>query len=114
VLRVTGVWTSAFRHEAPAFSDAVIDSLAFKPETLETIAASNELLDRVAANALALRPKDKELAHDLYTDVRDQVIDAAERWRDVGRRSHFCGNGVQGGEADDRLQRQSHARAAEQ
>lgn len=75
--------STAIRHEAPAFSGAVIDSLAFNPEMLETIAASDELLDRVAANALALRLRDKELAHDLYADVRDQVINAAERWRDV-------------------------------
>lgn len=73
----------AVRHEAPAFRDAVLDSLAFKPEMLQGIAASDELLDRVAANALALRLKDEELAHDLYADVRDQVITAAERWRDV-------------------------------
>ncbi|MEV6717275.1 hypothetical protein AB0M48_35190 [Lentzea sp. NPDC051208] len=73
----------AIRQEAPAFSGAVIDSLAFKPEMLESIAASDELLDRVASNALALRLKDKQLAKDLYTDVRDQVINAAERWRDV-------------------------------
>lgn len=73
----------AIREEAPAFSDAVLNSLAFKPEMLESIVASDELLDRVAANALALRLKDTELAQDLYTDVRDQVINAAERWRDV-------------------------------
>ncbi|MDX8029394.1 hypothetical protein SK803_04190 [Lentzea sp. BCCO 10_0856] len=81
--RLDKLISKAIRHEAPAFSGAVIDSLAFKPETLETIAASDDLLDRVAANALALRLKDKELAQDLYTDVRDQVINAAERWRDV-------------------------------
>ncbi|XVS66008.1 hypothetical protein ACQPYE_08130 [Actinosynnema sp. CA-299493] len=72
----------AVRAEAPAIRDAVLDALAFDPKTLEGV-ASDDHLDRVATNAIALRLKDKALAHDLYADLRNQVIHAPERWRDV-------------------------------
>lgn len=72
----------AVRREAPAIRDAVLDSFAFSPDTLQGI-ASDDTLDRIATNALGLRLRDPELAHDVYTDVRDQVVRAPERWRDA-------------------------------
>ncbi|MCA1606251.1 MAG: hypothetical protein LC775_12445, partial [Acidobacteria bacterium] len=72
----------AVRQEAPAIRDAVLDSFAFNPEALKNI-ASPETLDRIATNALGLRLGDQALAHDIYTDVRTQVIRAPERWHDV-------------------------------
>lgn len=72
----------AVRQEAPAIRDAVLDSFAFNPGTLKDI-ASPETLDRIAANALGLRLGDPALAHDVYTDIRNQVIGAPERWHDV-------------------------------
>jgi len=72
----------ALRGAAPAIRDAVLDSLAFNARTLKGV-ASDEMLDGIAANALALRLDDEQLAHGLYTDVRDQVINAPERWHDV-------------------------------
>ncbi|MFB8776854.1 hypothetical protein [Streptomyces broussonetiae] len=72
----------AVRKEAPVIRDAVLDSFAFEPEALKGI-ASEETLDRIATNALALRLGDEALAHDVYTDVRNQVIRAPERWRDM-------------------------------
>ncbi|HEX3779763.1 MAG TPA: hypothetical protein VHX38_08835 [Pseudonocardiaceae bacterium] len=72
----------AVRQEAPAIRDAVLDSFAFNPGTLKDI-ASHETLDRIAANALGLRLGDSALAHDVYTDIRNQVIGAPERWHDV-------------------------------
>lgn len=70
------------REEAPAIRDAVLDSLAFNADTLKDV-ASPDMLDRVTTNALGLRLGDEHLAHDVYTDLRDQVIQAPERWRDV-------------------------------
>jgi hypothetical protein len=45
--------------------------------------ASPETLDRIATNALGLRLEDQDLAAGVYTDLRDQVIRAPERWHDV-------------------------------
>jgi hypothetical protein len=70
------------REEAPAIRDAVVDGFAFNADALQNV-ASPELLDRIVSNALALRLGDPALAHDAYTDLRDQVIRAPERWRDV-------------------------------
>lgn len=72
----------AVRAEAPAIRDAVLDSLAFDAETLKGV-TSDEQLDHIAMNALALRLQDEQLARGLYIDVRDQVINAPERWHDV-------------------------------
>lgn len=72
----------AIRHEAPAIRDTVLDSFAFDPATLRDV-ASPEALDRIAANALGLRLGDLALGHDLYTDVRNQVVRAPERWHNV-------------------------------
>ncbi|MGM1065203.1 hypothetical protein [Saccharothrix sp. Mg75] len=72
----------AVHAEAPAIRDAVLEALAFDPNTLKDV-ASDDHLDRVATNAIALRLKDNALARDLYTDLRDQVIHAPERWYDV-------------------------------
>jgi hypothetical protein len=73
---------SVIREEAPAIRDAVLDSLAFNPDTLKDV-ASPETLDRIATNAIGLRLENQALAHDVYTDLRDQVIQAPERWRNV-------------------------------
>lgn len=70
------------RQEAPAIRDAVLDSLAFNPDTLEGV-ASPERLDQIATNAIGLRLEDQGLAREVYTDLRDQVIHAPERWHDV-------------------------------
>lgn len=68
--------------EAPAIRDVVLDSLAFNPDTLKNV-ASPDTLDRIATNAIGLRLEDQALARDVYTDFRDQVIGAPERWHDV-------------------------------
>lgn len=72
----------AVRAEAPAIRDAVLDSLAFNADELKDL-VSKEQLDRIAAGALALRLEDKQLANELYADLRDQVLTAPERWHDV-------------------------------
>lgn len=76
------LFRQALRDEAPAIRDAVLDSFAFDPTALKNV-ASDDTLDRIAANAIALRLDDQALAKDAYTDLRDQVIRSPERWRDV-------------------------------
>ncbi|GAA4536491.1 hypothetical protein [Amycolatopsis samaneae] len=80
--RATAHFRRAIRQEAPAIRDAVLHSFAFNPDTLKNI-ASNETLDRIAANAIGLRLGDQALALEAYADLREQVIRSPERWRDV-------------------------------
>lgn len=68
--------------EAPSIRDAVVNGFAFEPDTLTNV-ASPATLDRVVENCLAIRLGDKALATDIYTDIREQVIRADERRRDV-------------------------------
>ncbi|TNC23730.1 hypothetical protein [Amycolatopsis alkalitolerans] len=80
--RATEHFRTAIRQEAPAIRDAVLDSFAFNAEALKDI-ASDDTLDRIAANAIGLRVGDQRLGHQAYADLRDQVIRSPERWRDV-------------------------------
>lgn len=68
--------------EAPALRDAVINGFAIHKADLVRV-ATPELLDDIAANAMALRLGDEQFARELYGDIRDQAIHAAERWHDV-------------------------------
>ena len=73
------------REEAPAMRDAVVEGFAIHPEDLKRV-ATPELLDDIAANVMALRLGDEQFAHEIYRDIRDQAIRAAERWYDVAVR----------------------------
>jgi hypothetical protein len=68
--------------EAPAIRDAVIDGFAFQPDDLARV-ANPETLDQVITNSLGLRLGDNQFASEIYTDVRDQVVHAPERWHDA-------------------------------
>ncbi|OLO72064.1 hypothetical protein BKH20_03150 [Actinomyces oris] len=73
------------REEAPAMRDAVVEDFAIHPEDLKRV-ATPELLDDIAANVMALRLGDEQFAREIYRDIRDQAIRAAERWYDVAVR----------------------------
>ena len=73
------------REEAPAMRDAVVEGFAIHPEDLKRV-ATPELLDDIAANVMALRLGDEQFAREIYHDIRDQAIRAAERWYDVAVR----------------------------
>ena len=73
------------REEAPAMRDAVVEGFAIHPEDLKRV-ATPELLDDIAANVMALRLGDEQFAREIYRDIRDQAIRAAERWYDVEAR----------------------------
>lgn len=66
----------------PELRDAVIQGFAFNAEDMARV-ANPLVLDQVAENVLGLQLGDRGLAHDVYTDIRSQVIQAPERWRDV-------------------------------
>ncbi|NKY27765.1 hypothetical protein [Nocardia gamkensis] len=68
--------------QAPAMKEAVIKGFAFADDDLQRV-ATPELLDEIIANSLAMRLKDRELARELYTDIRDQAVQSIERWHDV-------------------------------
>ena len=65
--------------------DAVVEGFAIHPEDLKRV-ATPELLDDIAANVMALRLGDEQFAREIYRDIRDQAIRAAERWYDVAVR----------------------------
>lgn len=67
---------------APDFTDAVLKGFAVNKDDLKRV-ANPELLDNIATNAMALRLGDDQFARELYTEIRDQGIRAAERWHDV-------------------------------
>lgn len=68
--------------QAPAMRDAVVEGFAIHSDDLKRV-ANPELLDDIASNVMALRLGDDQFARELYTDIRDQAIRAAERWYDV-------------------------------
>jgi|SRR5579884_2340062 len=67
---------------APNIRDAVVDGFAFAPDALTSV-ASTETLDRIVENCLGLQLGDHDLAHDVYNDLRTQVLKTPERWHDV-------------------------------
>jgi hypothetical protein len=67
---------------APAMRDAVIDGFAFGDEDLARV-ANPETLDNVIRNSLGLRLGDRAFAEEVYNDIRDQAVNASERWHDA-------------------------------
>lgn len=61
---------------------AVDNDFASKADGLVTM-VSSETRARIIQNCLGLQLGDQQLASDLYKDLSDQVITAAERWHDV-------------------------------
>ncbi|PPG90705.1 hypothetical protein [Rathayibacter rathayi] len=67
---------------APDFTDAVVRGFASSPDDLKRVATPG-LLDDLATNALGLRLGDPGFAREIYSDLRDMVVSASERWYDV-------------------------------
>lgn len=70
------------KESAPAFRDAVVQGFALHSQDLARV-ATPALLDDLANNSLALRLGDRQLATEVYADIRDQVIASEERWHDA-------------------------------
>jgi len=68
--------------QAPAMRDAVVEGFAIHPEDLKRV-SNPDLLDDIAANVMSLRLGDEQFAREIYADIRDQAVRAAERWYDV-------------------------------
>lgn len=73
---------SLLREQAPAMRDAVLQAFAANHEDLKRV-ATPQMLDQVIANSLALRLDDPQFASEVYTDIRDQAVQASERWYDA-------------------------------
>jgi hypothetical protein len=72
----------ALPEQATILRSAVIEGFAASPDSLAAV-ASPATLDRVAENCLSIQLGDEALAHDVYADLRQQVIRTRERWHDV-------------------------------
>lgn len=72
----------AIKKHVPTMRDAVLEAFDIKPDDLKRV-ANPDLLDRLAENAMSLRLGDEQFAREIYRDIRDQAIRAAERWHDV-------------------------------
>jgi hypothetical protein len=70
------------RSELPAIREAVIRGFAVETEDLKRV-ATPELLDQIAESSLGLRFGDQQFAKEVYGDISDQAIKAAERWYDA-------------------------------
>lgn len=68
--------------QAPAMRDAVLDAFAANHDDLQRV-ATPKMLDQIITNSLALRLDDAQFATEIYTDIREQAIGAAERWHDA-------------------------------
>ncbi len=68
--------------QAPTMRDAVLEAFAANLDDLKRV-ATPETLDRIITNSLALRLQDPQFAAEIYADIRDQAIGAAERWHDA-------------------------------
>jgi hypothetical protein len=81
---------SIIKEQAPTMRDAVIEGFAIHPDDLKRV-ANPELLDEIASNVMSLRLGDEQFAREIYRDIRDQAIHAAERWYDVEVRIRLSG-----------------------
>lgn len=66
-----------FDEKMPALRDAVYEGLASDADQVKLL--SNETLDQVIRNSLAVRLGDRALAADAYADLHRQVVRAPER-----------------------------------
>jgi hypothetical protein len=60
----------------------VLEAFAANQADLKRV-ATPETLDRIITNSLALRLDDEQFASEVYADIRDQAVGAAERWHDA-------------------------------
>lgn len=67
---------------APAFVASVIHAIADTPGEILSVTAPH-VVDRVIENSMSVRLGDQGLAHDVYTDLYEQVVHSNERWSDV-------------------------------
>ncbi len=71
----------AVEDKAPAIVQAVLDGLTASPDNMKLLAADQQ--DQLIRNALAARLGDTGFATEVYDDIRDQAVRAAERWHDL-------------------------------
>lgn len=79
---VSEQFSDAIKKHVPTIRDSVLQAFEISPDDLKRV-ANPELLDRLAENSMSLRLGDEQFAREIYRDIRDQAIRAAERWHDV-------------------------------
>lgn len=67
---------------APAMRDAVINGFAFDPDDLTRV-ATDDVLDQIATNSLAIRLGDPGFAREVYEGIKQQAVAAPERLHDA-------------------------------
>lgn len=72
---------AAVEAKAPVIVQAVLDSLTASTDNLALLTADKQ--DALIRNGLTARLGDAEFAREVYDDIRDQAVRAAERWHDV-------------------------------
>lgn len=75
---------NAVVHKAPAIVQAVLDGLIASPDNMKLLAADQQ--DQLIRNALSARLGNAGFATEVYDDIRDQAVRAAERWARPQRR----------------------------
>jgi hypothetical protein len=71
-----------FPDQAAAVMSNLFQRLA-SDDALTFSTLSTETIDRIITNSLARQLGEKDLAREVYSDLRSQVITSPERWRDV-------------------------------
>lgn len=71
----------AVESRAPAIVQAVLDGLTASSANMELLAPAQQ--DQLIRNGLAARLGDVDFATEVYNDIRDQAVRAAERWHDA-------------------------------
>ena len=74
--------------QAPIMRDAVLHAFAANTPDLKRV-ATPDTLDDLVANSLALRLRDEQFAHEIFADIRDQAINAVERWHELNIDVHL-------------------------
>lgn len=71
----------AIENKAPVIVQAVLDGLTASSANMVLLSAEQQ--DQLIRNGLAARLGDHEFATEVYDDIRDQAVRAAERWHDA-------------------------------
>lgn len=75
-------FAQVIRDEAPAIRDSVVEAMAFTPEKLLDVTAP-AVVDRVIENGLAKQLGNRELATDIYANLKQQVERAPTTLHDL-------------------------------
>lgn len=79
--RDTERFGKAIENKAPAIVQAALDGMVASADNIAVLSVDEQ--DQLVRNGLAARLGDTEFASEVYADIRDQAVRAAERWHDA-------------------------------